>query len=442
MDPERDSLPPGSPGLRPSGFERDVRHSAGAQAVSVAVRLASSIALARLLGPTARGEVALALWAPVLFHAACYWSLGEASVAMLTQGRHAREDVLGGLNTLALALIAAGTLAYFGLGGWILAVLKHEIPWRLYALGFALFPINVLWAGWAATHLGLGNVARVNWGRVINQSVLLAGVLVALPWLGREPMVAVAAYVAAAAAELVWVGTALNREIPLRVRWRPAVQREQLARGARMSAAVWTTAASQRLHLVLVNWFGGATGVGFYAIAAGLRDFALLLPDTFVRPVLAEAARDPAGVAFARLGRVMRPALGLMGAAAVALGLILPWAVSWMYSDAFLPAVPAGRWLLAGYVAFGLVNILSAIFIGTGRPGPLVLSQLAALGALVAAAAALGPGGGIAGVAGAICMSQWTALAVLLALTRRSFAGSLSALFGFTHHGAQPHGQA
>lgn len=409
----------------------NIRRSFVSQGIGMLLRLAVSVLIARALGPQARGELALALWVPNLFNAIFYFSLGEATLALLHRSGHPHDVVVGSLNSLALASIGLGSVLYFGLAPWILGLLKSQLPWGLYVLSFPLFPITLLWACWAAVHLGWGHVMRVNWGRVFNQGVLLGVLVLCVRSLPRNAWIALSAYLAAAGVELTWLGYWLAQRRSLKLCWAPSIQRQQMRLGAQTTLAVWIGACVQRLDLVLVNGVAGATGVGLYAVAAGLRDFALALPETFVRPVLSEASRTrdrSSGVS--GLGGAFRQALGLLILLALGLGVAMPWVVQLLYSTAFSASVAIGRWLLVGFVAFSLSNLLATALMGFGKPLPIILGQVGSLVALLGASWWLGPRQGVAGVAMSISLSQWVGLAVLLAALARRDPALLRALIG------------
>ena len=411
-------------------INRNIQKSVLTQALSLGLRLSSSVLLARLLGPSERGELALALWVPAVFNSLFYVGLGEGSVALMNRKGYHREQVVGSFHALALIAVAVGALVYVVGAPAVLRLLKGELSPHLYFLALPLFPLTLLWAGWALIHLGLGNVMGVNWGRVINQGALLGVLLLCLSSLRENAGLAVIAALIGAALELVWIGSWLHQRVRLGVVWSPPLQREQLRLGAQTAVALWVGIFSQRLDLMLATWVGGSAGAGFYAVAVGLRDFALVLPETFLRPILSEASASQGAAWFSRIGPAFRRAVLLLAGASIVLGAALPLIVTLLYSREFMPAAAVGRWLLLGFVAFGMSNLLSAILTGLGRLRPFIVSQLAGVAVLLLSAAWCGPRWGIAGIAMAVSLSQWVSVGVLLALIGQRNPGSLRALIG------------
>ncbi|MBI4323478.1 MAG: polysaccharide biosynthesis C-terminal domain-containing protein [Candidatus Omnitrophica bacterium] len=407
----------------------NIRRSFVSQGIGMLLRLAVSVLIARALGPHARGELALALWVPAMFNAVFYFSLGEAALALMNRAGYAKALVVANLNSFALVVIGLGLVLYSGLSSGILRALKGQLPGELYALAFWLFPMTLLWACWAAAHLGFGHVMRVNWGRALNQAALLLMLLACWPLLRQSGYLALIAYLVGAGVELAWLGYWLSRHVPLRLRWTSSVQRQHFRLGAQNTLVVWVGALAQRFDLLLVNAVGGATGVGIYAVAAGLRDFALAIPEVFIRPVMSEASVTPHPSRIPPLGRTLRQAAVLLVSAALVLSLLSPWLVRQLYSETFAASVGVARWLFVGFVAFGLSNIVSAILVGLGRPVFLILSQLGSLTALLGAAWWLGPRWHVTGVAIAVSLSQWVGFLLLLALIWCNDPGLLRSLW-------------
>lgn len=418
-----------------TGLHAQIKRSILPQGLQVGARLVAGILLARALGPEARGELALALWVPMLFNSFCYLGFGEGSVALMSNPAYRRERVLASLTALSLASIALGSLVYMTGAPWFLGLLHGHLAKPLYFLAFPLFPMTLLWAGWGYAQLGLGRVMVVNWGRVLNQAVLLLVLVVGAAAFDIGAQWAVAAYLAGSACELMLVGWSLHRQVPLGIAWAPEIQRLQVRRGFQSTLALWVTTLVQRLDPVLVTWAGGVAGVGFYAVAAGMRDFLLAIPEIATRPVIAEAAQARPVSVWLRLGPTFRRTCWLLVAVALIVGLMMPYLIALLYSGAFMPSVAIGRWLLVGFVALGMVNVLSAALTGMGKMSLVSRAQLGGLACLLIAASWLGPRWGVSGIAAAVSCSQWVVLLGLLSGVECLEAGAVGALLGMRPRG-------
>lgn len=369
------------------------------------------------------------MWVPGLFHSLFYLGLGEAAISLLNRKEYDQKEVVGSLNTLALALLTMGGIFYFSLSPWILEGLHHQLPFELYQQAFWLFPLTLFWAYWASDLLALGKVIEVNWGRVINQG---SQFILLLLWFflssGRTEL-ALWALISSATVEIAFIALLLRRLVPLRLTWSPPLFRQQLRLGSQMTLATWLSFFRGRLDILLASFFGGVFGVGLYSVATGLRDLCLNLPQIFVRPILSASARHSTTEVISVLAKASQSALLLMVLLGSGLFLTLPWLIEWIYSSSFAGAVTPARWLLAGFVAQGLSDILSVGFVGFGKPRPVVLSQCVGLGCLLFTGFILASLWGISGVAMAVSLSQIMGLVILLFSLRRHFPEKFQELF-------------
>ncbi|MGH7275137.1 MAG: oligosaccharide flippase family protein, partial [Nitrospiria bacterium] len=402
------------------------------QGLTWGMRFLCGVLIARGLGPLGRGELTLAMWVPSLFQALFYFGLGEASISLLNRKDFSRRDVVGSLNVLALLLLALGGFFYFSLSPWILSVLQDQIPRKLYQQAFWLFPLPLFWAYWSANLLALGKVSEVNWGRVIHQGTLLVFVLIWFLWFSGQTNMALWAFISGAAAEIVFVVILLHRKIPFALAWNSSVIRQQFRLGGQVTLANWLDFLSRRLDILFVSFFGGVLGVGLYTIAVGLRDLALTLPQIFVRPVLSASARHPGTDGIPLIAKAFQQALLLIIPFGLALAFALPWLVNWIYSNSFAGAVAPARWLLLGFVALGLSEILTVGFIGFGQPKPVVLSQTISLACLLFLGFIFAPLWGISGIAMAVSLSQIMGLISLFLFLRWFYPDKF---YAFVHAG-------
>lgn len=410
-------------------LQRNIRVSFLTQALTLGISFLCGVLIARSLGPAKKGELTLAIWVPSLFHALFYFGLGEATMSLLNRREHSPKAVVGSLNVLAFLLLAIGGVFYFSLAPWILKGLHYQLSLELLQQAFWLFPITLFWAYWSANLLALGRVIEVNWGRVMHQGTLLILLLPLFLWFADQTNLALWAFIIAALAEMAFLAILLRRQVPLGLTWSLPLFRQQLRLGSQMSAATWIDFLNRRLDILLVSFFGGTVEVGLYSVAVGLRNLSLALPQTFVRPVLSASARHSGTEGISMIAKAFRQALLLLILSGSGLALSLPWLVNWIYSSSFAGAVAPARWLLVGFVALGLSEILMAGFIGFGQPKAVVLTQSISLACLVSTAFIFARLWGISGVAMAVSLSQIMGFMSLLFFLRSHYSEKFHEFF-------------
>lgn len=138
-------------------------------------------------------------------------------------------------------------------------------------------------------------------------------------------------------------------------------------------------------EVLWVNYFLSPTEGGYYKVALGLINLALMPIDPFIKTSFPEISRAIGEKAWDRLINLLRRLTMISGSVTLAIGLGLAllggWFVGLMYGPEYLPAIPAALILLAGY---GTANILfwnRPLLLSLGLPTfPLVVSALAGLG--------------------------------------------------------------
>jgi O-antigen/teichoic acid export membrane protein len=386
---------------RPS-FGSQVARVYAARVVQFGCTVAVAFLLARLLGPSGRGEYSLLLLLPSTLFALGQLGLPSALTYFAGRGRSVA-------SLAATAAMVAAVLAIVLVAGSLVA-----LPSLQPAL-FAAAPLGLLQVATVALPILLATsfFGSILWGRQLvrpysrvlaSQSLgwLLAVVaLVGIAGLGVTG--ALAAYLL-----ITGLGAAAVLLLVLRERSRSAAEAPSagpvnlgalLGYGLRLYPAGISTFLSYRVDLFLLSALrGDAAAIGLYALAVSLAEITFQVPDsvaTLFYPRVAGAERAEAD----RLApSIARFTLLITGLAAIAL---IPMA--WLAIRVVLPGYDGSLLpfllLLPGTVALGLSKVLSGYISGLGRPEPVGIIAMVALGMNVVVNVVLIPPLGIAGAA-------------------------------------------
>ena len=377
-----------------------------------AVTAVAAVLVARLLGPSLRGEYALVALVAALAGTAStlgleYWvaratarGLGEAPVRAVMR-RHIRRA------SLLLALAGAGAAVALD---WGHATLDPSVAAA--ATGMAV--ANVV----SMLHLGLlggqRRMARVSVAQVLGATTY-AGLVALLLLTGMASVAAVTAAAMASTAVLALAATTRNRTAPV------APRREQLAEARSLGVPAMlgelATLGAQRLDLVAVALLLGPGDVGRYAVALALAELLWIIPNGASQVLLPQVALDERGRATGPLV-VLTTAMGLLSA--LGLSLAGPALVPALFGDAFAGAVHALPWLAVAAVVLGAWKLLLADLAARGRTRLRLTTALVATVVMLGADAVLVPIWGIGGAG----MGSLAAYGVAAVLAARAWVSS------------------
>lgn len=330
---------------------------------------AMSVVLARALGPSGRGEVAVGISLTLVFV-----QLGSLGIVAANPYFAAREpDAIPAIITNAvwmalglgalLAGLGAALKATFpdaigGIDGAELVVVLVAIP---AALG-AQFLQSVL--------LGEGRTVSYNAIEVLFGALAFVTLLVGFVAFDMGPLGALAIL------SLQWVCSALVflglglRHAPRLARPDVALMRRMLRYGFKVYVATLVAFLVIRVDLLMVNGYLGEREAGLYSVAVAIADALYLLPAVVATNLFPRVARGGSSGATAEVFRIVAVLYALLCLASVALA---EPAIRLLMGPEFAGAAALYYWLAPGIYCLGMLNILAYHFAGRGYPVEAVL---------------------------------------------------------------------
>jgi O-antigen/teichoic acid export membrane protein len=413
-----------------SGVQRllaDAGHTLGSSLFLLVLGMATSVILARWLGPEGKGAYDL-LWTTGYMFSV----LGGLSLSSGITFYAARGEAGGGRLLPVLGLYAAFLSAV--VGGLLLLVRDTPSRGLFLPAGAGLPAITgiVLLVGllastehWRSMAVGLGRIAKANRRDVVREvSFVALLLLIALSGTGG---VSLAPYTWA-----IWAAVGaqlLGALLLLRVVRGSDRGPRQVGFGSilRYSAPAHTSNVAQalnyRLDFFLVSYFAGVTALGLYSIAVGLAQL-LWVASRAASRVLLPAVASNAGASEELTAMLARLSLWTAAAGAVCYVIVGQPLIQLLYGADFLPGYAPLVILLAGTVPFTLSNTLAAHLGGLGLQVLNLRASLVGLALTVALDLAWIPRFGITGAAAATSVSYLATTGILIhAFLRRSTMG-------------------
>jgi O-antigen/teichoic acid export membrane protein len=377
----------------------------------LAIGLATTVAVARVLGPDGRGAFAIAAATTAIgiqignlgFHAA--------------NTRHAaqQKDDLGGLvaNSLLISVVVGGTI---GLIVWLVGTISPQLA-VVDSLSLALaavgIPVGLAYLLLQHLLLGIGRIGTYNKLDLMTR-LILVGALAAAIWARALSVpIALAATLAGVLVGGLVAAVRLRRESSDRVALRPDLIRRMLGFGSKAYLAALLSFLVLRADLLLVGWIRGSADAGYYSIAVALGDLVYLLPvvvGTLLFARLSAIPDDRTRRGLIRLSaRTLAP---LMTIFCVIAAFVAGWAVSILYGPTFEPSVDPFRWLLPGILALSIYSLLANYFAASGMPLVAIAAPFGGLVVSVVLDLALIPPYGALGAAVAASIGYVAMLAI------------------------------
>ena len=336
----------------------------GAKALSILFTAGATVVVARELGPSGRGSVAVALALMLLLV-----QIGTAGVVSANPYFAARDPRRAPsliANSLWLAVTLGVLLFATGLAiGELIPSTVEGLTTEELAVAVAAIP-GALGAFFLQSIL-LGQTRMVAYNVVeLGQNALMLAVLfVGLAWLDFGVLGVLAtisgAYYLAVTAYLVLLGTRT------RIRLAPDAElaRKMVAYGVRIYVATLLAFMVVRLDMLLVNAYLDSSDAGIYSVAVAIAEAVYLLPIVVglnLFPRVAKGAPTEQSAAVFRTTAVVFGAVCLVSAALAAPGIEL------LFGSEYEDATELYYWLLPGIFSFGMISILAHHFSGRGFP--------------------------------------------------------------------------
>jgi len=348
-----------------------------AQLVTIGAAGITSVAIARLLGPSGTGTLALAVTLVTL--ATTLFSLGLRAgiIYRISAGRWAPGEAAHAAQIAALALGGAGAL--LGLGFYALTsdTLLAGVTPAMALVTFAALPFALSWLFMAAVALSLERYeiyGAILVAQPLAGLALSVALAVAFGSLGAIVGLAASHVVAAAAAALL-----LRRDVPSAQGG--GGSRQELRAAAAFGLKAWGSEVLQnlnyRLDLLVLNAFALRADVGVYSVALTVTGFAWILPSALQTVLFPRTARLESEGAPTSGGRTQvelaaargtRHSVLLLAPTAVVLALVLVVVVPLLYGPRFERTVQLGLILIPGTLALGMARVLVAVTSGRGHP--------------------------------------------------------------------------
>ncbi len=407
-----------------------------ARFVLAIIIFATDIALARLLGPSAKGRFALVLLTSQLAAVIAGWGMDSAL------GVVSRRDPETARRGFANALVWSAAVGGFCvvLACWAyglptdtrpvgpLASLIPNLSAQQFLFAALAIPGELFFAIGLFALLGRGRILAFNQIRLLRRALLLVLAVGAAALARLSLDVALVMNLIALAITVVAISWVARRDGTFSIRPSGPLLGEELRFGSRAIVGTIAERLQFRSDSFLVNLIVGVRATGIYSVTSGLAETLWYIPNS-LGTVMFSRAVDPKSDAGRIASVLTRTTLAVAFVTAVPAFIFGPRLVRVFYGGRFTDAGVALRLILPGVVAYSVVAVLSRYIVGRGRPGTGTLILVAGLATNIASNLVLIPRFGINGAAASSSISYiLTAALTLVAFRRLSGRGVIETL--------------
>lgn len=353
-----------------------------AQLTVFVIGFATTIILARILGPTDRGVYALVILIPTIL-----WVLGTLGieVANVYYSANRQYDLSHIASNSLIVGIGVGLVMMFLLWGASTTTLFQDfledkgIQAIYFWIALIALPFLLLYGFFSKILLGKEEIVKYNSLSIVQYLLQFALIVAMLAVFSNNLLGTVVAYtiatvaVALLAIVMVWKSS-----------WdKVSFNRDLLKNSIRYGGLgyIGNTAQylSYRLDLFLIAYFLNPTAVGFYSIALGVTERLWLIPSSLSQVLFPRISASSDEQANELTPKVARHTLFIVLVSAILLLILVKPLVWLLFGESFLPSVTPLIILLPGTIALSISKIISSDLSGRGLPSFGAVSSTVAL---------------------------------------------------------------
>jgi O-antigen/teichoic acid export membrane protein len=405
-------------------------HAFGVSIILLPLGIATSVLIARSIGPTGKGSFDLIIATAALLTMVLSLSLPPGVTYVVAQGKVSSRVLALQLVLVAIAqaLLALVIVSLLQLTGYSHIFLPDWGLWIVAGLVVYVW-VEMLNKFWGSILTGQQQIAVVNNSELVGRMAqfltlfILAGGL----YLAGKRLSVSMLFLATLSASIL-----INILLLSSLGFHFEASRDASGLKAAVAFALPCYAANTaqflnyRLDVFVVGFFAGATSVGRYTLAVSLGQLLWLMSNSVANVLLPKvAAATDVAESIRHTTRVTRLSLWATAICALALALVATQAIPMLYGEAFRPSISALFWLLPGIVVFSVANVLAAYIAGIGKPTLNFWVSSISLVVTVALDLALIPKLNIVGAAIASTVSYSVSALMLIVFFKRETGASL-----------------
>ncbi|HKR14219.1 MAG TPA: polysaccharide biosynthesis C-terminal domain-containing protein [Pyrinomonadaceae bacterium] len=348
-------------------------HAFGVNIFLLPLGIATSILIARSVGPAGKGTLDLIVATSALLGMVLAVSLPQGVTFVVAQGKVAANVLASQLVVVSLlqALVALIILSLLRFTPYFQMFLPAWGVWIVAGVVMYVW-VDLVTKFWSGILAGQQQIAVVNNAEFVGRVAQFVSIFIlsaALYWSGSRLSVGVLFLVTLSASALINLLQFASLGFKFQLSRDLSGLKGALNFAVPCYAANLAQFLNYKLDVFVVGFFAGTASVGRYTLAVSLGQLLWLMSNSVATVLLPKiAASTDDGVSIRHTARVTRLSVWATAICGLALGVLATQAIPLAYGEAFRPSVMALLWLLPGIVLFSIANVLAAYIAGIGKP--------------------------------------------------------------------------
>lgn len=366
-------------------FIKNVGWIFSGQVLSLIIGIGSSIIIARGLGPTGTGELALLMLIPTTLFMLTNFGVSKANIYFLNQKKISLQSLIN-VNLFLFFIISGLSILIYAV---VVIVLQHSllqpIDLSLIVLAAIFLPLQ-FFRNYFSSFLQAYQWMKENSiigvsSAALNLPLLLVGIYILHLSLLGALLASIISSFFGCLLVLWYVKKLCRQNSKINSYGDRFTLRVKLANGKRFNLIKSLLTFSSRLYvsgmmwyfilradMYMVSYFLGVTDLGYYSISVGIAERLWLIPGavaTVLLPTVSLMKQNESGEFIAK---VIRITLWLMIILGIALIIFAEPIIITLFSQKFIPCITPFKLLVIAAIAFAVRNLLANAFVGWGRP--------------------------------------------------------------------------
>ncbi len=341
------------------------------QILIFAIGFATSIILARVLGPEGKGIYALIVLIPALMLKLGSFGIEAANIYFTGSKRYKINDIAS--NSLLGSILLSSILIFLFFGVFHLDIFQNYLasnqinPFYLWLVVLTV-PFSLFSGFLISIFLGAEKITIYNKINIFNSTFQLILLTVFLVILKKGVFGAVISYVLGIIGAVLVIILLITKFTKITFSFNQRLLKDSTKYGLKAYFGNLIQFLNYRLDILLVAAFLTPASVGFYSISVGIAERLWMLPGAIATVLFPKISSLKDTEANNLTPRIARHTFLIIFILSLILALLARPLIKILFGSAFLPSVIPLIILLPGIIALGGCKILTADLAGRGKP--------------------------------------------------------------------------